>query len=887
MRWGPVLGWALAGALLGGCDQEDSSGQVDPDTPDFGAVVADGSVRPDMAPAPDMAQPDAEAADADVEPDAMNMGDAELPDMAAAPDAQAPVEIDDCQAACGRFADCDRLAQDWGSEEACLIACERSSRAEIPTEWFECLGEESCGTLRFCPLPDPPPLTCAEVCSAAEVCDVPNPFGNCEAACEGLEGAAQEAFSVCGEALIGACREEMFWGCLGEDVYPACAPRCQAAVECGVLERASCVPDCIGELSAADPLARLRGEQRSACVRLAGDDCDGVTACLSPELEPDPGAVDCNTFCERVDSCGAIFGDCLLECDQLITEDPVFFQPILECVVAELPANGQCDLNVLQRCFEGGGGGGGVAAGCQGLCEAQGVCALLPEAEMGPLCNQACVDDIAAGGQRALAREAALACRGAETCDELSDCLGATTPEAICAAWCGSLDGCGLPPGAGDAAACVEACVANFAPERQQAWRGCVAEAGEDCEAMAACAPPTAPPCDLFCARAGACGVLLDGEECRLECDDNHYLDPEQTVERVACALSAPECQPVLGGGFSVQACLQGENGREPPPPMTDCYQYCRAVTECAPGAERALGACLSECGAGLPEGDALRLRAGDCLRNLPATASCDALTDCVDGLEPATSCPAYCEAAEGCGLEEACAERCPEVLTAERDACVAEAARLQRGCGVMAACVGFDGLQPTEECVALCSAQLTCDPGLDQFLCQRQCTPPPEGIEVQLACLEVSGCGGVDTCLALGPEIPAVCAQVCENTAPCAGPWGAEGDCLVDCAGLVGSPSTSGELAAGLPACVQAAVPEGVCDAQAVAECFAPAPQCDEVCAIVDQCGLFPPGFCQDILCPEGELAPNDPVALCAVEQAEAGRCDFNSFIQCLEGGP
>ncbi|MFN3198280.1 MAG: hypothetical protein ACE366_07650 [Bradymonadia bacterium] len=881
-RW-----WVWVVLLAWGCTVEEAS-EVDPETPDTGRVVTDGSLSPDMGLEADAGEvlPDAMmridgAIDVDAEP-----SDASPPDMMMASDAFVPVEIDSCEEACGRFEDCERIARDWGSLEACLTACERSSSSGAPEVWFECLGAEACGTLRFCPLPEPPALTCAEVCEAAEGCGLADPIGTCVATCEGWEADGQSAFSACGESLVGVCQEEAFWGCLGESVYQECGTRCQAAVECGIEDRATCVPECIAQINAVDPLARLRGEQRNSCVRIAGDACGAVAECFEvPEPGDPPPVADCRAFCDVIGQCQPIFEDCLLECGLILEEDPIFFEPILECTVSQVLVNGQCDFNALERCFEGGGGGnGGAAAQCPALCEAQSVCGLLPEDVNLAQCNQQCVDTLRLGGDPALAQTEALACRFAQTCGALTGCLDGVSPEAICGEWCGALDGCGLPPAAGNAEGCIEACVEGFAPQRQQQWRACVAEAGDDCDAMAACTPPEPPACDVYCDRRLECGFERDVESCALRCDDNHLVDAAFVVEQVACTGAAPVCESALGSTFSVFEC-ENEVGRGAAPEMTPCYQYCRATTECDPEADRTLEACMRSCGRALPPEDALRLQSGECLANLPPTATCDVLRACVDPLEAEVSCGAYCEAAVGCGVaDEGCAAACVEGVLPAEAACVAESVRLEQGCGAVAACTGFEGEQPSADCQALCQGQLACDPQLDVFLCERQCTPDPAPLDVQLACIEVAGCRGIQACLALDEVIPEACVTACETAAPCPAPWGADGDCQVDCAGLAGSPSSPPEFLQALPACVGAAVNNGVCDAGAVAACFDPVPTCQEICGLVEECGIFPPGFCQEILCPGGELDPADPVAQCAIETAELGICDINLFFECLE---
>ena len=125
-RW-----WVWAVLLAWGCSMEEAS-EVDPETPDTGRVVTDGSLSPDMGPQADAGEvlPDAMmrgdgALDVDAEP-----SDAAPPDMMMASDAFVPVEIGSCEEACGRFEDCERIARDWGSLEACLTALRALDEAD-------------------------------------------------------------------------------------------------------------------------------------------------------------------------------------------------------------------------------------------------------------------------------------------------------------------------------------------------------------------------------------------------------------------------------------------------------------------------------------------------------------------------------------------------------------------------------------------------------------------------------------------------------------------------------------------------------------------------------------------------------------------------------------
>ena len=125
MKLNTLLGCSFALCLMSlyGCVEEGGSGDNGPvdqgPTVDTSSTSSDGTTVEDGSSLGD----DARLSDMGVEPD----GD--LPDARAA-DATV-VTIDSCQSACARHESCGRLDV-FGSTDACLAECARSSRDSLP-----------------------------------------------------------------------------------------------------------------------------------------------------------------------------------------------------------------------------------------------------------------------------------------------------------------------------------------------------------------------------------------------------------------------------------------------------------------------------------------------------------------------------------------------------------------------------------------------------------------------------------------------------------------------------------------------------------------------------------------------------------------------------------
>lgn len=644
--WSGAVGLAL---LFGSACIDDGSTPTDGAVPDTAIVIADAEVdgpqqRPDQGldggPGADVEPPDRGPVDDDAGTDV----DGEVDAAPEEPDEGMTRTIDTCEDACDRYVECGRLADEFGDYDACMRDCGRVSREGRPDSWFDCVEIEQCNLLRLCPVPDIEPLDCEEACGLADACEVELELPDCVTVCE----ENGETFRPCAERLFGGvCDNDGFAACVVDQVFPQCRELCDAGLGCNLVREEACIADCLDDRLSGDPLGALRSTQLASCVRFAGDDCEGADACFFPAALDEQRA-DPVRFCALYAECDlGIFFTCEDTIDELGDQ--------LACGQAVLEQGCPFDeFDLLDTCLFGQGPDP-RAEPCGRLCEAQDVCGVLPEGSNRIECTQGCIGGGGVDPDEQERADASLPCGAVDRCPDLVECLSGSGPGAECAAFCAALDGCGLAD-----ADCLAACDADWARDRHADWRGCVADVGDDCAAMGACAPPPAAPCAAYCDRIGPADCFIDDNPgCPGICDDQHFADPAGTLSRIACVLTSATCfeGEAPGGGLphDVNGCLRGaEHGRA-------CLGFCRATTECA-GDPAGLEACLVDCGAGLAGDDGLRyLAAGDCLEALPADAACAAVEACVPPA-PRADCAALCDRAGGCGLDLAeCPAHCAD----------------------------------------------------------------------------------------------------------------------------------------------------------------------------------------------------------------------------------
>lgn len=937
MKTNWIIPTALSALMLAAC-VEDSGGGDDDASSDVSVVDAEiiEDRSPEPEPEPD-GTPEPEP-DLGAERDMMPDPDARPPDMTV--DAEPLPVVTDCASACLRLSDCDQLDA-YGDYDGCLDACARASRRGPPEGWFRCIqAETNCGLVQRCRLPEPPPLTCDEVCAAVDGCGVELPFPDCLAECEQRNGADEDAppFSACGEALSNdRCDGGEFWRCLGERVYTQCATRCDISIECNLERADGCLQACIAEGYDADPLARLRAEERTRCIAFSNRDCLRADACLNPEAGP--GVVDRATLCAAWDRCAADFGFPCEEIWQIAQDQP----GVAECIV-EQTRNG-CPRDpflLFEICLDGGGGP--VGPGCAELCQAQSVCEQLPAGQDQLGCIQACSAALQGRDQDAAQRQRTLlACGIAQSCDELAECVEVNSPLRACEAHCMALDSCGL-----GAEGCVEACDADFFRARQSAFRECIA-AADDCEAMALCDIGQPIGCAERCARLSACG---NGDpNCEAACDDDSFADPARAARVTACTLSAPLC---FAGLAPVSRC-----NNAPDQAGRACLGFCRARIGCDPDDVDGLVACLVQCGEGFVDDEGLRYaEARACLEGADPLGACAPLSACIPEM-PSVACPDWCGPLDGCGVApEGCAEGCPDdplsrLRTIEQTACLADA----EGCEAVEACYSAPAVEQPEpvDPVELCNTYDAC--GFEDIgIPCRELLDIFEADEAALVCIRdaLTPCPRdpfliFELCLdgrQGEPEALEPCRGLCLARGRCDELAGSIRDCTADCVDSV-QRQPNGPLAdilaceaalscPDLAACIVDNGPAGqcaeVCDAAAgcggfpdvescldlcgrqllepitprtyiadVAECLAPLADLPEVCAVeaagcfevqlgdcelacnaIIECGLGPEGDIADCIadCPVGE-----PIVACVID-ALVPECDQDRFFVCIEQG-
>jgi hypothetical protein len=844
-----------------------------------------------------------------------------------------------CERHCGALANC-RPDLDVA---ACRADCEAHFSFQRYRDWRTCVGgAANCGAVGACALA--PPTPCAAYCDAAVNCNGGVPLAGCELdcddatyadpsyalpiiacaltapACDGNfdehvllncydtpEVGGQDCLGFCravGEcqpggdpAGLAACLQACAQGFQGDDgvrfgvaqaclAQPGVALECDAAVACVPEHAAADCPAFCGRLDAcgaapadceaqcaADPLGRLRSLRAEGCVTAAGDDCGAVRACMGLDAPPPPPAPNQATFCNGWNGCG-FDAETGLPCDQAFGFLSESGPDALQCAVQLFNPCTFSGFDIFDQC-QGGGGPVGPDPVCTALCEAQDVCGRLD----GPRAD--CVDACEGSGNAdpdAIERLAPQrACSTAFSCGDLSTCLDTQSPAGICRQHCAALLGCGLTA---DADACAADCDAHFPRDRYEAWRQCVAAAGADCDAMAGCALAPALPCERMCQREADCGVLRGAPEaCVAACDDGSVADLAGVARAVACVATAPVCQDP-NGGPSVEDCVSGamQGG-------LDCANYCLAVDDCSEDTGRTLTECMVQCAQGFGADDALRLRASrDCLVGLGEHPMCRPLRACLQ--DGAVECAADCAAVAACGVpDDGCAEACDAAPDAERSGCLAESARLHRGCAGVAACVGFEPPPADAACADLCAIRARCDADTDAFLCERACTPATPAVPVQAACAALAGCGGLDACLQLDGQIAAPCVDPCRRATAC-GAFPDENTCAAACTGRLRSRRAPASYIADVGACLQAAGAGGdACDAAAAAACFAvEVDDCDQYCQALDACGFGgDPGCVAD--CQAG--VQQDPATAqeiaCSLQALGGGRCDIDAWDACF----
>ena len=824
MRYGLLLAAAL---FWFGCDDGETSSES-VEMPPAERVIKD-AAPPDAA-LTDAALPDAAVSDA-----AISMG----------PDAAPPMGIQTCSQACGRYADC--LATDiFETDQACLDACRRGSREAIPEAWFACLDTVSCDDIQNCPVPDPVPLDCAQVCGAVESCGLGSAYAeHCEALCE------MAGFLECGEALVDeACEAQAFETCVITDVLPACGAYCAAALECNLIPPEDCAGQCVARQLSDDPLTRARSASAAICVGGATQ-CLQTQRCVFPDAPSGRGRT-CIQACTGLQACEfpPDLDTCIADCDAELAFDPVGHQFFVDCIV-DFVAPAECAPEALEACAVLVDPAQGPGP-CDLLCEGLTLCTDSPPANCAATCAGALIDPATAGAWR---RQAP--CGRLDNCADFEACLAAGGPDAICNAVCDGLAACGL---GGDA--CADDCGEGFDSPRVLAIRACV-DASDGCPALTECLPGPPLPCAAYCDRLDAC-QLGAGLDCVVQCEALSLQTPEQGADTVGCVLTAPICQGA--NPFEpVHAVDQCTFNPLINPDARACLNRCRFAAECVGGGD--VAACAQACGAGLQGEAALRFAAERDCWAAPAAPTCAELAECpVD--EVVVDCAGFCATVTGCGIPaEACLERCADAPDLDAVACVLGAG----DCTDTAVCVDFEIPDPSPACATFCAARSACDPTIDALRCALDCAPD-DLLAARAACAQVTACASVDVCLALDGAPNPECEEAC---AAC------DIECVRTCTGRLASPRADEAILAEAPACLA----ENACNAAA---CFPVPTACTDACDLLADCAIplaEDPIACVAANCPNG--APTDlfrGAIECAERHLRVG-CNEESYLPCLFG--
>lgn len=709
---------------------------------------------------------------------------------------------------------------------------------------------------------------CSAFCRQGEVCAA------------GDLGGTNDCLTACGQGLIGedAARLDFGRDCLAQaPIYPTCADidacipasldvdcdaLCTRAADCGV-ELIDCGANCAG-----DPLGRARAFEGERCLAEAAG-CEQVARCLAPQAAPPPAAIDQNTFCELWNACGYDFQ--WEPCDFAYRD--LAFTPGAQACMADRMRVGCFDpFGDYTLCIEAGG-----PSPCDAYCAAQVTCH--PEGVDRGTCLNTCRSPQSADD--AVRQAPVLACGPAFSCADFDACVAENGVEGQCHAFCDARGACG---GVDDAAACFDACVADFPRVRASGWRTCVAAAGADCAAVAACTPPEPPPCRDACARSVACGFDSDLDRCANTCDDAAAADPIAGTLQVGCLLAAQACE---GAANSVAACLS-----DPGAGSALCAAWCRLVDDCDPASARSLEACVLACALGLEPAEALALNAASaCLLEQGPDATCRALRPCrVE--PPAPDCDALCARAAACGVE---APDCPANCAAEPTAlagCLAESDRLNRRCGGVATCLGYEAPPAPPACSAYCGALSGCDAAQDRFLCERDCAAAedPAVYLVRATCLNAAGCRAVADCSALDATPSPVCAAPCRTAQACDA-FADQAECQSVCTGFIRSRAVPQDYIPRVNRCLADADAANACDAATARECFEQSQgDCASFCEEQITCNWWYVQGQEDLCLNDCESTlDGDPafaeLMLQCSRQWLAGVCNVDEFSICTQG--
>ena len=162
--------------------------------------------------------------------------------------------------------------------------------------------------------------------------------------------------------------------------------------------------------------------------------------------------------------------------------------------------------------------------------------------------------------------------------------------------------------------------------------------------------------------------------------------------------------------------------------------------------------------------------------------------------------------------------------------------------CRPVAECIDAEVEEAGPGCASFCERRFECDDAVDPFLCERECTPEPDGFDVRAACARRAECAGLEDCANADGAIPDGCVDVCDGlVADCEDLFGEGRDtiyddgaqCAVECAGarLVNGEA---DYLVELPMCLE----DAGCDDEAIEACVEdPNNLCGDAWETVEAC--------------------------------------------------
>ncbi|MGK0361003.1 MAG: hypothetical protein ACI9U2_003321, partial [Bradymonadia bacterium] len=723
-----------------------------------------------------------------------------------------------CEDICAVYDTCDRTADLFaGGAAECATRCAEGAESDRFADYRTCMQITRCVDLQDCRIPTPPPPSCEDVCTAIEAC--PNDF-RVPTGLEGVEGCAAAcadqtlngAISDCGRpVLTGTCDEPGFAECVLAAVASDCAEECIVRAGCDPeLDAVDCALACASAEAPEDPVAARRVQVSRNCARNA-ESCEALAICDQRAGRPIVGDATIEQLCAANAECG------FFAVDTCADDAPGVLRRLadgaIDCFVDHL--SNACGTPPLD-CFAPGPQ---PNLACQEHCLLSDLCGLLPEDQMEFECLENCQAALISGdpelGAPFISR---FECIYSQTCEELEACQRAARPGVSCRVLCQTQIEC-ASPGAVD---CLDQCEAAPDATRARVERACTG-AADGCENIDLCVTPEAPTCGLYCDPVEACGQGTPG--CATDCDNRDFEQPGDFLPLIACLNSTDRCA-------DRQVCLDGDVSRG-----ELCMAWCAASVTCNPQSYERLETCVATCAQRGIDGQAgLTVEAAsECLLEAGSDAECAVLSACLNSASMRDACPTYCAELDRCGLGDAqCEAECRDIednVFFTDAACVLNSRRRNANCETIAECIDVPLPAIPRPCDTLCAAQARCDDRIDPFLCGLECDPDAEGLAVRAGCLTIAPCEDAALCdVEPQPAEPAECAAACDAIAACPGLVGEEDgalfidveQCRGQCAG--GSLLFGPEFGAELQACVGGAM----CDADAIATCFA-AP--DDLC--------------------------------------------------------